>query len=112
MNAKELLQEIQKRIEVTPENEQCPVCGYYCLGKGGIGCIDKPALCGIEMGYRGDDSKEMNAKELIEEIDRHIAMVTRPEFKVFASNSEERVTGIIAGLRMAKDIVETARAEK
>ena len=18
----------------------CPVCGYYCLGKGGIGCID------------------------------------------------------------------------
>ena len=25
-------------------NEQCPVCGYYCLGKGGIGCIDKPFL--------------------------------------------------------------------
>ena len=24
--------------------EQCPVCGYYCLGKGGHGCIDKPAL--------------------------------------------------------------------
>ena len=24
--------------------EQCPVCGYYCLGKGGIGCIDKPSL--------------------------------------------------------------------
>lgn len=21
----------------------CPVCGYYCLGKGGYGCIDKPA---------------------------------------------------------------------
>lgn len=21
----------------------CPVCGYYCLGKGGIGCIDKTA---------------------------------------------------------------------
>lgn len=20
----------------------CPVCGYYCLGKGGVGCIDKP----------------------------------------------------------------------
>lgn len=25
-------------------DEQCPVCGYYCLGKGGIGCIDKPTL--------------------------------------------------------------------
>lgn len=24
--------------------ETCPVCGYYCLGNGGIGCIDKPAL--------------------------------------------------------------------
>lgn len=23
---------------------QCPVCGYYCLGNGGIGCIDKPGM--------------------------------------------------------------------
>lgn len=22
----------------------CPVCGYYCLGNGGFGCIDKPFL--------------------------------------------------------------------
>ena len=22
----------------------CPVCGYYCTGKGGKGCIDKPTL--------------------------------------------------------------------
>lgn len=27
-----------------PENEQCPVCGYYCLGNGGLFCIDKPTL--------------------------------------------------------------------
>ena len=27
--------------------ESCPVCGYYCLGKGGVKCIDKPKLCGI-----------------------------------------------------------------
>jgi len=26
------------------ENEICPVCGYYCLGNGGHGCIDKPSL--------------------------------------------------------------------
>ena len=26
----------------------CPVCGYYCLGKGGVNCIDKPKLCGID----------------------------------------------------------------
>lgn len=29
------------------QHEQCPVCGYYCLGRGGIGCIDKPAMCGM-----------------------------------------------------------------
>ncbi len=23
------------------EDLTCPVCGYYCLGKGGVGCIDK-----------------------------------------------------------------------
>jgi hypothetical protein len=22
----------------------CPVCGFYCLGKGGVSCIDKPTL--------------------------------------------------------------------
>lgn len=48
----------------------------------------------------------MNAKELLHEINRHIIMAARPEFKVFASNSEECVKGIITGLRIAKDIVE------
>ena len=23
--------------------EVCPTCGYYCLGNGGLGCIDKPS---------------------------------------------------------------------
>ena len=26
------------------EDLQCPVCGYYCLGNGGNGCIDKPSM--------------------------------------------------------------------
>ena len=30
------------------ENIRCPVCGYYCSGKGGHGCIDKPALFAAE----------------------------------------------------------------
>jgi len=29
------------------ENMFCPVCGYYCLGKGGHGCIDKPSYLEI-----------------------------------------------------------------
>lgn len=30
------------------DNIICLVCGYYCLGKGGIGCIDKPFLLTLE----------------------------------------------------------------
>ena len=26
----------------------CPVCGYFCLGEGGQGCIDKPSLCDFD----------------------------------------------------------------
>lgn len=35
---------LQGKTESKPDDEQCPVCGYYCNGKGGIGCIDKPNL--------------------------------------------------------------------
>ena len=38
-----------KNLYETYKNESCPVCGYYCQGKGGYGCIDKPKLCGINM---------------------------------------------------------------
>lgn len=31
----------------TPEDIQCPACGYYCSGNGGFGCIDKPELVRI-----------------------------------------------------------------
>ena len=27
-----------------PEDIFCPACGYYCLGRGGVGCIDKPSM--------------------------------------------------------------------
>jgi len=38
-----------KKNLLYPEREICPVCGYYCLGKGGEGCIDKPTLCGFNI---------------------------------------------------------------
>lgn len=28
--------------------DQCPICGYYCLGHGGKGCIDKPTIKGLD----------------------------------------------------------------
>lgn len=30
--------------ETKVEDIICPVCGYYCLGRGGFGCIDKLSL--------------------------------------------------------------------
>lgn len=30
------------------DNIQCPVCGYYCLGKGGVECIDKSRFLEIK----------------------------------------------------------------
>ncbi len=36
------------RKPIKSEDIQCPVCGYYCLGKGGYGCIDKPSLLDIQ----------------------------------------------------------------
>lgn len=44
---------------MTFENEQCPVCGYYCLGKGGDGCIDKPRLCGFDENDEPLDAGEV-----------------------------------------------------
>ena len=44
------LKEFKKLWDNPPKAEdlQCPVCGYYCLGNGGIGCIDKPTLVKTE----------------------------------------------------------------
>lgn len=30
--------------QIQAEDLQCPVCGFYCLGNGGLGCIDKPYI--------------------------------------------------------------------
>jgi hypothetical protein len=35
---------VKRFIQQNPSEICCPVCGYYCLGKGGIYCIDKPSL--------------------------------------------------------------------
>lgn len=34
----------KNKDEEKMEDIYCPVCGYYCSGKGGHGCIDKPNL--------------------------------------------------------------------
>ena len=31
-----------------PAEDTCPICGYYCLGNGGLGCLDKPATSGLK----------------------------------------------------------------
>jgi len=34
----------EKEVGCEACEAQCPHCGYYCLGKGGIFCIHKPSL--------------------------------------------------------------------
>lgn len=36
----------------------CPVCGYYCLGNGGDGCIDKPALVERAVLAKRDEERD------------------------------------------------------
>jgi len=40
------------KVNENPKDIQCPVCGYYCLGNGGYGCIDKPTLFEKEKGTK------------------------------------------------------------
>lgn len=47
-----------------PSEAICPVCGYYCLGKGGFGCIDKPSLVNKEAS---PEAKLAAARAVIEE---------------------------------------------
>jgi len=37
----------------------CPVCGYYCLGKGGYGCIDKPSMLNLNKEHTRKDENAM-----------------------------------------------------
>ena len=38
------------RLGNESENDQCPVCGFYCTGNGGNECIDKPSLIAVGEG--------------------------------------------------------------
>lgn len=41
----------------------CPVCGYYCLGNGGIFCIDKKGMYELAIKEAIADSAALAAKE-------------------------------------------------
>lgn len=50
MTMTELLKLAQHLEKVkAAEDENCPVCGYYCIGNGGFGCIDKPEILAIAL---------------------------------------------------------------
>jgi len=47
------------------DDEICPVCGYYCNGKGGFGCIDKPVLTGLRKTPRPEPARKPMTEEEI-----------------------------------------------
>lgn len=71
------------------QDTQCPVCGYYCLGKGGIGCIDKPEL--LKVHAMNDQS--MPTMELEE-----AAQVSKVEFDNIIANAKAIKDKIYLGL--------------
>ena len=50
----------------------CPVCGYYCLGKGGVNCIDKPKLCGIDTAPPQREWQGLTDEEIRNEANHHV----------------------------------------
>ena len=46
------------------DDEICPVCGYYCNGKGGFGCIDKPVLTGLRKPPKPAEPEPANPEDL------------------------------------------------
>jgi len=63
MDDHEKIKSRSKRPDLPTEYHeiQCPVCGYYCLGNGGHGCIDKPGFVDIAThhGASIDEAVEM-----------------------------------------------------
>lgn len=73
-----------------PNDIICPVCGYYCLGKGGQGCIDKPVIV---------DAYDSARREII-----HSTPYDGPDFFRRKSTKTE---WIAAGMGFASGIVMT-----
>lgn len=50
----------------------CPVCGYYCSGKGGVFCIDKPSIIRREYGDMGSKLRfVVDGDEMIRFLEEH-----------------------------------------
>lgn len=56
MLLKQLFSEAGSVSETSAKEIICPQCGYYCIGKGGIGCIDKPFFVRFESRGKQEDT--------------------------------------------------------
>jgi uncharacterized Zn finger protein (UPF0148 family) len=56
------------------EDISCPVCGYYCLGRGGIFCIDKPSMIEDYHNMKKDKAKKKirKLKDKIKELRKSV----------------------------------------
>ena len=66
-----LIQKLKNMLNegAKPEDAEdivCPICGYYCLGEGGMLCIDKPQIVEEQNKFRDSEeylTKQSQAKE-------------------------------------------------
>lgn len=84
---------------------QCPVCGYYCLGKGGFGCIDKPTLVKIEDERQKQDHEPAVNKQA-EELDEQI---TNFLWDFFEASVEQAVNQLSHGRKSKESVIANTR---
>lgn len=75
---KRLKRYFQRRTKKNkPEEIQCPVCGYYCLGRGGFGCIDKPGFLSNGFKIKAPSSPVSDKKIIQKNILGHLGHIKR-----------------------------------
>jgi hypothetical protein len=90
---------------MTTDNISCPVCGYYCLGKGGHGCIDKPFLT-----RKQRDSERDIARPTYEQLERTAKMALET-CRFISHLSAESFSPWSDGIKMAREAVDAARKD-
>ncbi len=51
----DFIRQLFGKLPLEPTNLICPVCGHLCVGKGGIGCIDKPTYVKQQTALAGKE---------------------------------------------------------
>lgn len=81
------------------EKIMCPTCGYYCSGRGGYGCIDKPSLV-----FKDTQADLIEKNDQLKETNRFLVDVIQNATVAVENLSEEGIftkDSVLRGLKGA-----------